>query len=96
MLGIVVKEQNLPSGVYSALENANITGSVLNSYNDVKLRWIAYEKWTYTLNFDGKLESFFFNTSFPKTSFFFIPVNENSSSKRFQENFMWFLGIPRA
>lgn len=56
MIGLIVKDQNLPSGVYSVLENANITGSVLNSYNDVKLRWIANEKWTYSLNFDGKFE----------------------------------------
>lgn len=52
--GIEIPNEQLPSGVYSALENANLTDSVLNSYNDVKLRWIAKEKWTYSIDFDGK------------------------------------------
>lgn len=48
-------DQTIPSGVYSALEDANITGSVLYSYNDVNFRWIARDNWTYTLNFAGNL-----------------------------------------
>lgn len=39
----------LPSGVYSELEKANITESVLFSYNDVELRWVGLEDWNYTL-----------------------------------------------
>lgn len=53
--GIQLTDQLLPSGVYSALEDAKITESVLHSYNDVKLRWIAYETWTYLLKFNGLL-----------------------------------------
>jgi beta-mannosidase len=49
--GIELRDISLPSGVYSDLENAKRTESVLFSYNDVDLRWIAYENWTYALNF---------------------------------------------
>lgn len=45
--------QTIPSGVYSALEEANVTESVMFSYNDVDLRWIANENWTYSLVFSG-------------------------------------------
>lgn len=34
--------------MYSELEKANITESVLFSYNDVELRWIGLEDWNYT------------------------------------------------
>ena len=33
------------------MEEANLTESVLFSYNDVKLRWISLENWTYSLEF---------------------------------------------
>lgn len=55
--GIHLSNQKLPSGVYSALEEANITESVLHSFNDVALRWIAYDTWTYALKFNGILQS---------------------------------------
>jgi beta-mannosidase len=48
-------DQKLPSGVYSALEDADITGSVLFGTNDVKLRWIANDNWTYSLKFDRNI-----------------------------------------
>lgn len=51
--GIKIQNEQIPSGVYSALERANLTDSVLKSYNDVNLRWIAKENWKYSLNFDG-------------------------------------------
>ena len=54
--GIQVHNERIPSGVYTALQNANITDSVLNSYNDVNLRWIAKDKWKYSVNFGGKLK----------------------------------------
>lgn len=54
--GITVQNERIPSGVFSALENANITDSVLNSYNDVNLRWIAKDKWKYSLDFDSKFQ----------------------------------------
>uniref|UniRef100_A0A1B0EZX9 Beta-mannosidase-like galactose-binding domain-containing protein n=1 Tax=Phlebotomus papatasi TaxID=29031 RepID=A0A1B0EZX9_PHLPP len=50
---IGLTELSLPSGVYTALQNAGLTGSVLHSYNDVNLRWIALDNWTYFLNFSG-------------------------------------------
>lgn len=34
------------------MESAGKTGSVLFSHNDVKLRWIARENWTYSLDFN--------------------------------------------
>lgn len=52
--GIKLNDQNLPSGVFSALEQAGLTESVLFSYNDVALRWIAADNWTYTREFNGK------------------------------------------
>lgn len=51
--GIKIQNEQIPSGVYSALERANVTDSVLKSFNDVNLRWIAKENWKYSLNFDG-------------------------------------------
>lgn len=51
--GIKLTNQTLPSGIFSALEEANITESILFSTNDVVLRWVAREEWTYTLEFDG-------------------------------------------
>lgn len=37
--------------MYSDLEANNLTESVLFSYNDVELRWIAKQNWSYTTNF---------------------------------------------
>lgn len=34
------------------MENAGLTESVLLSYNDVELRWISLENWTYTTGFE--------------------------------------------
>lgn len=51
--GIQLKNQSIPSGIYSALQEANITNSILDSYNDVNLRWIGKDNWTYSLTFDG-------------------------------------------
>ncbi|XP_059621237.1 beta-mannosidase [Phlebotomus argentipes] len=42
---------SLPSGVYSALQDAGYTNSVLHSYNDVQLRWAAMDNWAYSVNF---------------------------------------------
>ena len=50
--GLEVFDISIPSGVYSDLENAGITESVLFSYNDVSLRWIALENWVYKLDFN--------------------------------------------
>lgn len=55
LTGIQIPNEQIPSGVYTALENANITESVFDSFNDINLRWIGKETWTYSLNFDGIL-----------------------------------------
>ncbi|CRL07018.1 CLUMA_CG019973, isoform A [Clunio marinus] len=49
---IEVNDISIPSGVYSDLENSGETESVLFSFNDVNLRWIALENWTYNLEFN--------------------------------------------
>lgn len=54
---IEVQNISLPTGVYSVLEEAGITESVLFSYNDVELRWIALENWTYSLEFNVSAEN---------------------------------------
>lgn len=54
--GIVLNDISLPSGVYSELENAQLTESVLFSYNDVELRWIGLENWTYILEFNQTVD----------------------------------------
>lgn len=51
---IALSGQRIPSGVYSALELANRTGSVLDGFNDVRMRWVSLENWTYALRFDGE------------------------------------------
>lgn len=59
-LAISIKNQSLPSGVYTALEDTGITESALYSYNDINLRWIAFDNWTYTLDFDGTMSTIMF------------------------------------
>lgn len=54
---ITLLDQTIPSGVYSALEEANMTESILYANNDVDLRWISTEEWTYELDFKGKTEA---------------------------------------
>ncbi|XP_013118469.2 beta-mannosidase [Stomoxys calcitrans] len=44
---IYIKDVIIPSGVYSSMYGEN----VLDSWNDVNLRWIAYDNWTYTNEF---------------------------------------------
>ena len=51
MSGIEIHDISVPSGVYSDLEAAGKTESVLFSYNDIKLRWIARENWVYSVEF---------------------------------------------
>ncbi|XP_001359635.3 beta-mannosidase [Drosophila pseudoobscura] len=41
-----IANQSLPSGIYSAFG-----AQVLESYNDINLRWLAYDNWTYTNKF---------------------------------------------
>lgn len=50
---ITKTEISLPSGVFSALYGEQ----VLDSYNDVNLRWISYDNWTYTNIFSGSIST---------------------------------------
>uniref|UniRef100_A0A1A9Z9Y7 beta-mannosidase n=1 Tax=Glossina pallidipes TaxID=7398 RepID=A0A1A9Z9Y7_GLOPL len=52
---IKIGNLKLPSGVYSAL--AKTYGDILFSKNDDKLKWIAYENWTYTTTFKVQLDN---------------------------------------
>lgn len=60
--GIELKNQSIPSGIYSALEEANVTASIFDSYNDVNLRWIGNDNWMYSLVFDGIFRQVKFGT----------------------------------
>lgn len=75
---IEISDIRVPSGVYTELERANITESVLTSFNDVKLRWIGLENWTYSTEFEGKIQNLMQNISW------------NCSSV----NFSYFYNIP--
>ncbi|EDV92669.1 beta-mannosidase [Drosophila grimshawi] len=44
---MTIADQTLPSGIYSAF----YPNQLLDAYNDVRLRWLAYDNWTYTNNF---------------------------------------------
>lgn len=93
--GIRIHNETVPSGVYSALNNAKLTDSVLMSFNDVNLRWIAREKWTYSLEFNGrklshallKIYAFIINTLY----YSFIAASENY--KKFSTKYLTFHGI---
>ncbi|KAH8360187.1 hypothetical protein KR093_011286 [Drosophila rubida] len=51
---LTATEQTLPSGIYSAFR----PGQLLDSYNDVNLRWLAYDNWTYTNSFQFDLDHY--------------------------------------
>jgi beta-mannosidase len=51
-IGIQINDIKIPNGVYSDLEKNLITESVLFSFNDVDLRWIGLDNWTYFITFD--------------------------------------------
>ncbi|EDW58688.1 beta-mannosidase [Drosophila virilis] len=46
----------LPSGIYSAFPG--LLPNVLESYNDVNLRWMAYDNWTYINEFKFDVEHY--------------------------------------
>ncbi|XP_055549326.1 beta-mannosidase-like [Wyeomyia smithii] len=41
---------SLPSGIYSALEEARVIKSIYDFKNDLSTKWVARENWTYLLN----------------------------------------------
>lgn len=43
-----MENQSVPSGIYSALEQALIIESVLDFKNDLTTKWIARDNWTYS------------------------------------------------
>ncbi|XP_035785680.1 beta-mannosidase-like [Anopheles albimanus] len=46
----VIPNQTLPSGVYTALEQSMIIGSLLEEYNDVNTSWVGQTEWIYRAN----------------------------------------------
>ncbi|GBP43204.1 Beta-mannosidase [Eumeta japonica] len=42
----------VPGGVYSDLRRGGIIGDLLAGFNDVLTRWVAYDNWTYTADFN--------------------------------------------
>uniref|UniRef100_A0A182JII5 beta-mannosidase n=1 Tax=Anopheles atroparvus TaxID=41427 RepID=A0A182JII5_ANOAO len=46
----VIPNQTLPSGVYTALEQSMIIGSLLEEYNDVNTSWVGQRDWIYRTN----------------------------------------------
>lgn len=44
-----IENQTIPSGIYSALEQALIIESVLDFKNDLTTKWIARDNWTYSV-----------------------------------------------
>ncbi|XP_058443267.1 beta-mannosidase-like [Malaya genurostris] len=41
---------HLPSGIYTALEQASIIESIYDAKNDLSTRWIAKDNWTYSID----------------------------------------------
>jgi len=52
---LTIANQTLPSGIYSAF-----APQVLDSYNDVELRYLAYDNWTYSNLFQCKIQQLIF------------------------------------
>ncbi|XP_058128109.1 beta-mannosidase [Anopheles ziemanni] len=46
----VIPNQTLPSGVYTALEQSMVIGSLLEDYNDVNTSWVGRTDWIYRTN----------------------------------------------
>lgn len=57
ILDIRITNRSLPIGVYSEVERSGLSDSLLESYNDVKLRWIGQQNWTFELKFKSKRDS---------------------------------------
>ncbi|XP_053667869.1 beta-mannosidase [Anopheles marshallii] len=54
----VVPNQTLPSGVYTALEQSMVIGSLLEEYNDVNTSWVGEEDWIYRTNLSCLAEEY--------------------------------------
>ncbi|XP_039757663.1 beta-mannosidase isoform X2 [Pararge aegeria] len=48
---------SVPGGVYSDLQKSGIIGDILQGFNDVLTRWVAYDTWTYTGKLNVSAES---------------------------------------
>jgi beta-mannosidase len=59
---IEIPHITIPSGIYSDLEAAHVTESILFSDNDVKLREFSYLDWSYSLNFNMTSDDLDHNT----------------------------------
>uniref|UniRef100_A0A182LSD3 beta-mannosidase n=1 Tax=Anopheles culicifacies TaxID=139723 RepID=A0A182LSD3_9DIPT len=54
----VIPNQTLPSGVYTALEQSMVIGSLLEEYNDVNTTWVGETDWIYRTNLSCLAEGY--------------------------------------
>uniref|UniRef100_A0ABK8F080 beta-mannosidase n=1 Tax=Anopheles gambiae TaxID=7165 RepID=A0ABK8F080_ANOGA len=54
----VIQNQTVPSGVYTALEQSMVIGSLLEEYNDVNTSWVGETDWTYRTNLSCLAEDY--------------------------------------
>uniref|UniRef100_A0A182N1D7 beta-mannosidase n=1 Tax=Anopheles dirus TaxID=7168 RepID=A0A182N1D7_9DIPT len=54
----VVPNQTVPSGVYTALEQSMVIGSLLEEYNDVNTSWVGETDWIYRTNLSCLAEDY--------------------------------------
>uniref|UniRef100_A0A182PU60 Beta-mannosidase-like galactose-binding domain-containing protein n=1 Tax=Anopheles epiroticus TaxID=199890 RepID=A0A182PU60_9DIPT len=54
----VIQNQTVPSGVYSALEQSMIIGSLLEDYNDYNTSWVGETDWIYRTNLSCLAEDY--------------------------------------
>ncbi|CAH0400553.1 unnamed protein product [Chilo suppressalis] len=50
--GSIKVQGSVPGGVYSDLMKAVVIGDILEGFNDVLTRWVAYDTWTYSGRFN--------------------------------------------
>lgn len=46
----------MPGSIYTDLRTAGVLnkGHIFDNYNDLEYRWVAYDNWTFTREFDGE------------------------------------------
>ncbi|XP_053678418.1 beta-mannosidase [Anopheles nili] len=54
----IIPNQTVPSGVYTALEQSMIIGSLLEEYNDVNTSWVGETDWIYRTNLSCLAEDY--------------------------------------
>lgn len=55
-LAAIKVNSRVPGSIYTDLNRAGILeGDLYDNFNDVKYRWVSYDNWTFTKQFDGTL-----------------------------------------